>query len=446
MILIRYVVLIQVIFGFLPLLSAEGSRMLEVNPKSGDGIYSLLRRYHVEHKCDIDYFYQTNKLQKDDVLKVHKKYTLPIYLFTYNDKSIRSTIGNDNWDKAKRIQEFNELLYKNKYKTADYRKDRQLWVLYSEIHCDADNPEKITKIETGGKQVKSKEEKVTSIKLVSKGGMTATKEEETTAEKKGERKKEKKETVLTDISKKTGSRKYPIFGKKHQYIPLESEQLKGTVFYVVGGHGGPDPGAIAKYGKYRLCEDEYAYDISLRLAKLLIANGALVYVITRDNDGIRSGEILPCDKDERCWGNKVMPINQKKRLTQRSSTVNKLYEYNQKWKPREQRLISIHIDSREIDERVDMFFYHYPESEAAEKIANNMRKTIKNEYKKIRPGRGYSGVVEARDLHMLRETLPNSVYVELGNILNARDRQRFLSESNRQLVAEWLFKGLVKDL
>ena len=68
---------------------------------------------------------------------------------------------------------------------------------------------------------------------------------------------------------------------------------------------------------------------------------------------------------------------------------------------------------------------------------------MRAKYKKYNPKRNYSGTVTARDLHMLRETLSTGVYIELGNIRNKSDQKRFLLESNRQALADWLFDGLV---
>ena len=42
-------------------------------------------------------------------------------------------------------------------------------------------------------------------------------------------------------------------------------------FYLVSGHGGPDPGCIGKYRGKELHEDEYAYDIILHFDKALIS-------------------------------------------------------------------------------------------------------------------------------------------------------------------------------
>ena len=68
--------------------------------------------------------------------------------------------------------------------------------------------------------------------------------------------------------------KIPILGKEYEEITVEDETLQGCVYYLVSGHGGPDPGAMTKKdGKY-LCEDEYAYDVTLRLARNLLSHGA----------------------------------------------------------------------------------------------------------------------------------------------------------------------------
>ncbi len=59
----------------------------------------------------------------------------------------------------------------------------------------------------------------------------------------------------------------PLFGKKHAEVKLEDESLKGAVYYLISGHGGPDPGAVVKKEGKLVSEDEYAYDVNLRLAR-----------------------------------------------------------------------------------------------------------------------------------------------------------------------------------
>lgn len=68
----------------------------------------------------------------------------------------------------------------------------------------------------------------------------------------------------------TNEKTVPLFGADHEKVTIESNALNGAVIYLVNGHGGPDPGAIGIYGDHHLHEDEYAYDISLRLAKSLM--------------------------------------------------------------------------------------------------------------------------------------------------------------------------------
>ncbi|MFR7876517.1 MAG: hypothetical protein ACLU4J_09060 [Butyricimonas paravirosa] len=49
-----------------------------------------------------------------------------------------------------------------------------------------------------------------------------------------------------------------------------------------------------------------------------------------------------------------------------------------------------------------------------------------------------------RDLFVIKQSLPVAVFVELGNIQNSRDQQRFLLDDNRQALANWM-RGLIED-
>ena len=219
--------------------------------------------------------------------------------------------------------------------------------------------------------------------------------------------------------------------------------LQGAVFYLVSGHGGPDPGAVGKYNGKQLCEDEYAYDVTLRLARDLIQHRATVYMITRDkNDGIRDGWYLAPDKDETCYPSLKIPYKQTTRLRQRRDAVNKLYK---KHKGKYQRLVVIHVDSRSKGENIDVFFYHDSRSKSGKKLCYNLRNTFDKKYQQHQPGRGYKGTVSSRNLYMLKYSWPVATFIELGNINHTRDQQRFIKRDNRQALANWLFEGLVED-
>jgi N-acetylmuramoyl-L-alanine amidase len=237
--------------------------------------------------------------------------------------------------------------------------------------------------------------------------------------------------------------RYDIFGNKYADVEITGSELKGAVFYLVGGHGGPDPGAVGKHNGFQVCEDEYAYDVTLRLARNLISEGATVYLITRDkNDGIRDEVNLKADKDEVCYPNLTIPLNQTRRLRQRTDAVNNLYK---KHKGEHQRMIALHVDSRSTRENIDIFFYHDKRSETGKRTSYILRDTIEKKYREHQPNRGYTGTVSSRNLYILKNTWPTAIFIELGNMNHQRDVQRLIQPDNRQAVANWLTDGLIKD-
>ena len=252
------------------------------------------------------------------------------------------------------------------------------------------------------------------------------------------------ESISSDVGNKAANiRTYEIFGEKYKDVAITSNELEGAIYYLVSGHGGPDPGAMGKYGSHTLCEDEYAYDVTLRLARKLIENGATVYMITRDpNDGIRDEQFLKPDKDERCYPNQQIPLNQNARLRQRKDAVNKLYIEN---KGKFQRMIAVHVDSRSRGENIDVFYYYDKRSKTGKKAAQILQQTFDKKYEENQPGRGYHGSISTRGLYMVRNTYPPAVYIELGNINHARDQKRFIVTDNRQALANWLAQGLITD-
>jgi N-acetylmuramoyl-L-alanine amidase len=379
---------------------SESANYLKVKALPGDGIYTLLRRYLLDqYTCNYDQFYKLNKLNKDALLQLNREYTIPVLIYAYNGQTIRSSVGIADWERALRIQEYNEQMQVLGYTQGSYKNSKVLWVPYHVIHC----PE---------------------ARLVVRAPDLPNPEAPEHA---------------------GGARIFPIFGKAFEYVPLESSRLRGQVYYLVSGHGGPDPGAMATRGGKHLCEDEYAYDVTLRLGRKLIAHGATTYIITRDdNDGIRNDEHLPCDTDETVWGNQAIPRGQKERLAQRTDVVNNLFEKHSKQGINKQYLIEVHVDSRSHSQRLDVFFYHYSGSPEGKKLAQDLHQTLAQQYRQYRKSNTYTGTVSARDLFTLREAKPISVYIELANIRNATDQQRIVLPRNRELLAEWLLEGLLK--
>lgn len=403
--------LLQLVFLLLmlntPVLANNAPAFHSVTVSAGDGVLSLMRRYGLDNsKCNVDKFYTLNNLDPGAPLKKDDKYVVPIYIYQYNGKSIRSTIGVNDWEKAMRIKEYNEMLVKSNLRSTSYIDSKQLWVPFSELHCSD-----INKTVVNGKG--------TVIDL-----------------NKGVSKKDGKVTKAEVVQEE-------LFGKYSKFR-MKDRSLENKVYYIVSGHGGPDPGARCTTCPNTLCEDEYAYDVSLRLVRELKSKGATVHMIIQDaNDGIRDEKYLVCDKDETCLGKLQIPLNQFRRLEQRAEAINTLYE---KYKSRgitEQYAIMIHVDSRSEDKRQDVYFYHYEHSDSSKKLANSLQNTFETKYAEHQKGRGYSGFVTSRNLYMIRNTMPTAVYIELANIRNPLDQKRLLLHSNREALANWIADGLV---
>ncbi|MFK7934288.1 MAG: N-acetylmuramoyl-L-alanine amidase [Saprospiraceae bacterium] len=323
--------------------TAEKPEFHRVTAQSGDGIYSLLRRYELdEHGCNFAKFYELNKLKRNAPLHSGKKYVIPVLIYDYNGKSIRTTVGINSWQEAVKIQKYNERMLAEENRRMTFQKSKILWVPYHALNCDDDWINKKTK-ETATENKMSEEELAEALEAEAKAS---------------EKVKTSNKTDFANAA--VGERNFPIFGKKYAYTPLESNKLKGQVFYIVSGHGGPDPGAMTKLAGRSICEDEYSYDVALRLCRKLVANGATAYMITRDpNDGIRDGKYLKSDRDEVLWGNVRMYRQHKPRLFQRSNIINELFEKHKKQGVEGQKLIAIHIDSRSKRAQTDLFFYYF---------------------------------------------------------------------------------------
>lgn len=371
-------------------------KYVEAQPEPGDAITHFLSRYHVnEDGCNRSRFYELNNLDPSGSLMLGQTYKLPILLYNYNGKNIRSTIDDSSFEKALRIQHYNEKLLSENVKKKCFRENMELWVPYNEISCVALPP------------------------LENAGGQSSA------------------DYIIE-----------PIFGKQYEKVIITNRTLDKRVFYIVSGHGGPDPGAVSKIGNHLICEDEYAYDTGLRLARNLMSHGAIVYMIVQDrNDGIRDERLLDCDKDEIDINGEAIPLGHVPRLKQRVKSINDLYALH-KQEALEQLAIMIHVDSRNEGLRQDIFFYHDPNSVAGRQTAMKMHNTLKEKYARHRAGGQYGGTVTSRNLYVLKNTAPPAVFIELANIQNTEDRKRFLPAYNRQNIADWLTESFLlgKDI
>ena len=255
-----------------------------------------------------------------------------------------------------------------------------------------------------------------------------------------------RETLRSDISYRlpggTRASIHPIFGPAYERVVHKSRVLEGHVYYLVSGHGGPDPGSIGTYRGKRVYEDEIAYDTMLRTARELIAHGATVEIIIQDDDGIRDEEHLEGDKDERHADGSAIALNPVKRLKARTELINTLYRKHRKT-AKEQRVLAFHVDATglRVEPQIDVHFVHATPGGYA--VSRTLSNTMRAKYAAHQPGRGYRQRIERRNLYILQNTIPVAVLVELGNIRHQGDQIRLMKPGNRQALAEWLTDGIL---
>ncbi len=428
---------------------------LTVVAKPGQGVYGLLREYCLlDNSENLDLFYKINNIEKNSELIKNRKYKLPIKVHAFDGRSIRSSIGITDYNQAKRIEQYNELLLHAEIKKQFFKKDKEIWVPIlldnintKNLYSNVVNKSPVKTVKAISRPDPDNRKTYLVASLGSPGP-------ELIAERKLSSDEINELEFNTSKSSKKSSKSFTaktknvaLFGNRHKAVNIHSDQLEDQVFYIVPGHGGPDPGAIAKNvdGQYTICEDEYAYDVSLRLAKNLMEKGAQVYIIVQDdNDGIRDDKYLDCDCDEKSMGGHTIPINQKKRLKQGISKVNKLHDKYRKKGITKQWMVSLHIDAQSEESRQDVYFYYQSESEISKNKAIDIQKVFEEKYQMYRKTKEYNGTVTSRPLYVVRHSKPEPIFVELANIHNPEDRKRILIPKNRQLLADWITEGFLK--
>lgn len=409
--------ILTLIVGLVPgLLIGADTYNLTVKANKGDGVYSVLRKYNLDGEpCNFQQFYKLNDLKKNDGLQIGVEYTLPILIVEYDGKSIRSTLTIDDWDMAVDIKNYNEDIKDLGLRKTHYVDSRILWVPHHLYGC-------------GG---------ITSVNIDVKAPVTATDTSPSSDLPKTTEKPASKTTVSTGVTIKE-----ELFGKTYETVTVSNQSLKGKVYYIVSGHGGIDPGTMCTDCAHTLCEDEYAYDVSLRLSRSLMEKGATVHIITQDTDGIRDSKYLSCDTDETTLGGQKVAASQKNRLAQRTHKINQLYAKHKAEGVKEQYAMFIHIDSNHKEKRMDVYFFHHEQSKTGKKLAQNLQETIRNKYAQHQADRGYKGDIRSRNLYVVKNTHPPAILVELGNIKNTNDQKRIMLSGNRQALADWMAEGL----
>jgi len=386
--------------------------------KQGDGIYSILRNNGLDPTKYYHKFIEINKenLKGGTNLLKGKGYLIPV-------ASIATV----------------------KVKKEDPKDVGSQDIRVNEVKLKEEEPIRVNPIEEKIKEVEEIEAKNKAIEQNEvEPTIVEEKEEKAEAVEQNEVNPVQESKVDAKELKSVKTVENSLFGDEYKKVEIKSDKLKGAVYYLISGHGGPDPGAIGRYDGAKIAEDEYAYDITLRLARELISHEALVYIIVLDhNDGIRDDKVLKMDKDEVNYPDKTIPVSQVARLNQRVEIVNELYI---KHKGKYQRLIVTHIDSRTKGQNIDVFFYHHGESKNGKRFAKSIHETFKKKYEEYQPNRKYNGTFSGRKLYLVNNTLPAMAYIEIGNIQNKKDQKRILEPENRQALAKWISEGALLDM
>lgn len=188
-----------------------------------------------------------------------------------------------------------------------------------------------------------------------------------------------------------------------------SFNIKGDKVIVIdAGHGGVDPGAVAKNasGKIIARESHINLAVALLVGKKLEASGITV-VYTRDDDT-------------------------KIQLQDRSALANEI-ECD--------LFVSIHCNSIDSTSIKGTQVYYHPSSELGTQLAENIYDEMV-----AKTGLAPKGKQNGSHLYVIRTTVSPAVLVETAFISNESDRNYLLSTNGQETIAEAIYQGIVKTI
>lgn len=120
--------------------------------------------------------------------------------------------------------------------------------------------------------------------------------------------------------------------------------LYGWAVVIDPGHGGIDPGASGTFSGKRVVEDEYVYDVALRVSRLVRSRQGLPFMTIRGNSSERNqppNQVLPDERTERFTLDGIIvragTTGLLKRLAYGNSISRRYPRHHQAW-------LSIHFD------------------------------------------------------------------------------------------------------
>ncbi len=221
--------------------------------------------------------------------------------------------------------------------------------------------------------------------------------------------------------------------------------LYGWIVVLDAGHGGMDPGASGVFQGKRVVEDEYVFDVALRVRRMIRARGGLAIMTTVDKIGERNWtpfKVFPDERTERFAMDGTVVRAGTAGLRRRLRLGNQIkYRYpkhHQAW-------ISIHFDvrGRGGDDGVRIIA-----ADTELQIAKSLERSFGNA-KRLRDD---DPVVESGDRdHGIRRLfilsgenrIKEKVLIELGNFRNEADVWRIRHHVVREAYAKAIVDALV---
>ena len=224
-------------------------------------------------------------------------------------------------------------------------------------------------------------------------------------------------------------------------VAFPGDDLYGTVVVIDPGHGGQDPGSHGVFDGDAVYEDEYTYDVALRLRDLIKKEQGIAVLTTEDpEDRVREwhpSRVFPPDQSE------VFALD-KTRVRARTVGMRKRLAYANQIKRRypKHRVVFIAIHFDVVGRRKDVVGVQVitPRRECplAAALAKEFDERMRSEHPIAVVGR------EARNLYILNgsNSIKEKVLIELGNFNNPGDLWRIRNPEIRQDYAKRIVKAL----
>lgn len=274
------------------------------------------------------------------------------------------------------------------------------------------------------------------------------------AKKQKSRKYTEESSVSPAVCFEHGTKLLQAFDRKLEALPRLSRRFEGWHFVIDPGHGGIDPGAIVSTTDSEgratfIVEDEYAYDIALRVYALLRLHGAEVTLtmlspnhLLRNNTPVTYTFVHERNEvfNDRCWNRRNHPSTWPKGGQKYLSQRVKIAQRALKEAPDDRQVfLSFHADNDPPSgEAVTLAYF-----QKGRRVDHTSRKLAE----KLLPAMGAGAKARGRNLGVLRDNPTTyKLLVEIRNLAYADHTWAVRYEQLRRRDAEKVVRALLDGL